>query len=471
MNVFISFFVVILIISCSTGQEFESVSSTSKVKTVTITDDPSTDNLREGEPDSSATEDQGDIDENVAATHPTVISGSFLVCHVMGSEEDNHSVNIGCSLFINDQIQLFISQDQIRIRVHGSDQSESLTNFTLNQDGSFTFTIPMDHPGAVDIIANNGTNQDHFEKISTNIPEEKVREILNKKNKNAPSEKQEPSATEPTPEPEPAKPCDTITAGGHWVFVPGDPDYNTQDFCVMKYEAKNKENSPHSQADQEPWTSIGQADAAAACQSLGASFHLMTNPEWMTIGSNLASVDSNWSGGIAGAGELSRGHSDASPLMACPASGDDKPYVDASCTGEPAGPFNQRRTLSLSSQQMIWDISGNVREWVDYINNTDKPGNQNAWFEYSDLTGTALTPLRDLIPTNAVKSFWNDLWNSDQSIGQFFPFTNGTGGGLNRGGAFDDEDRSGVFHAMLNNNPTAVSGKRGFRCTVPVPAP
>ena len=28
-------------------------------------------------------------------------------------------------------------------------------------------------------------------------------------------------------------------ADGEWVKVPGDPNYGTSDFCVMKYEAKN----------------------------------------------------------------------------------------------------------------------------------------------------------------------------------------------------------------------------------------
>lgn len=51
-----------------------------------------------------------------------------------------------------------------------------------------------------------------------------------------------------------AIPC-TGLAGGTWVEVPGDSEYGTSDFCIMKYEAKYVSGRPESEAADTPWVS------------------------------------------------------------------------------------------------------------------------------------------------------------------------------------------------------------------------
>ena len=100
--------------------------------------------------------------------------------------------------------------------------------------------------------------------------------------------------------------CSSISVGGTWVLVPGDADYGTNDFCVMKYEAKNKDSAgvPHSEVSGTPWVYISMLNAITECASLGAGFHLLTNDEWMTIATNIAAQGANWDGGHVGTNSL-----------------------------------------------------------------------------------------------------------------------------------------------------------------------
>lgn len=278
--------------------------------------------------------------------------------------------------------------------------------------------------------------------------------------------------------------CSSIGVGGGWILVPGDPDFGTNDFCVMKYEAKcsftdgstcagsaSTEN-PTSTAANTPWVNINQQDAIMECTSLGKGYHLITNDEWMTIATNLAAQGNNWDGGTVGINEMSRGHSDNNPSSACEADANDaNAYVETDCaTGRSSsGTFNQRRTHILSNGEVIWDLAGNVWEWTSYFNDSDKPNAGVSWIEYSGISSSTSMPATDLAPNNAIKSFWNDGWNSAQSIGRYFPGPNGSGGGLLRGAVWSDNLISGLFSAFLHRAPTGSDPLAGFRCTVEVP--
>ncbi|MFK7824622.1 MAG: hypothetical protein AB8G05_10715 [Oligoflexales bacterium] len=112
--------------------------------------------------------------------------------------------------------------------------------------------------------------------------------------------------------------CKDLSLGGIWVQVPGDPDYGTDDFCVMKYEAKcgrldgnnctaNIDTEiPVSKPEGSPWVEIIQQQAITECASIGTGFRLITNEEWMTIAANITNVGENWSDGAVGAGVLAR---------------------------------------------------------------------------------------------------------------------------------------------------------------------
>ena len=254
--------------------------------------------------------------------------------------------------------------------------------------------------------------------------------------------------------------CSSISVGGTWLSVPGDADYGTNDFCVMKYEAKNNSGVPNSVAAGTPWVSISQLDAITECASLGAGFHLITNDEWMTIATNAAAQGANWDGGIVGTNEMARGHSDGDPASHCEADANDaNAYVDGTCTGSSSGTFNQRRTLYLSNGEVIWDLAGNQWEWTNYYNATDKPNNGASWTEYTSVTGTSSMPLTDLIPQVAI----DNSWNTNQGLGSYAPLN---GGALVRGADYPNGALVGVFAAHIGlqatSEPTAVS----FRCAL-----
>jgi hypothetical protein len=266
--------------------------------------------------------------------------------------------------------------------------------------------------------------------------------------------------------------CASPVGGGTWIPVPGDADYGTPDFCVMKYVATNASGVPTSQPDVAPWVSITQTSAISTCAALGAEYHLMTNPEWMTIAANAAAQNSNWSGGTVGLGQLYRGHSDNSPNFACAASSNDLlAWVETDCTAKGTGggendEATQRRTHTLSNGQVIWDMAGNVWKWVDYYNASDKPTPNVAatWYEYTAVTGSASMPMSMLIPTNAVKPFWQDSWTSSSSIGKYYPGVDESGGALLRGAPWADGASAGLFTVHLGAAPSSSGTNIAFRC-------
>ncbi|NRA44483.1 MAG: SUMF1/EgtB/PvdO family nonheme iron enzyme [Oligoflexales bacterium] len=240
-------------------------------------------------------------------------------------------------------------------------------------------------------------------------------------------------------------------------------------------QTKNNAGSPVSEAAGDPWTSINQTDAIAACDSLGNGYRLISNDEWMTVTANAAAIASNWSGGSVGNGMIFIGHSDNDPTQACPADSDDsRSYVEVDCTSKALGgddDAGQSRTHSLSNGSIVWDLAGNLREWTTYNSSVDKPNpRDNNYNEYTlPISGSTSLPLTRLIPTQGVKAFWNDAWNSAQGIGQGRIGTEGSGGALSRGGGFMGVDRNGLFRFRIDQGSDMTAATLGFRCTYSTP--
>jgi len=202
-----------------------------------------------------------------------------------------------------------------------------------------------------------------------------------------------------------------------WVEVPGNNSlYGTQNFLVMKYEAKCAAASAPTVGLTTPTAgygdyndsdtsgvactsanskvvtsipsgyaiaSINQSEASSRCGSISlgtTSSHLVSNDEWMTISRNIEAQDANWSLGSVGQGYLYAGHNDGAPGKALEASSTDTgnyrcaftdganptaenpsgscPTNTASATSGTAG--LQRRTHKLSNNSTIWDMAGNI---------------------------------------------------------------------------------------------------------------
>ncbi len=252
-----------------------------------------------------------------------------------------------------------------------------------------------------------------------------------------------------------------------YILVPGDAAFGTTDFCVMKYEAKFGPKGALSQAIGLPARYLPQFSAQASCRNLGPGYALINNAEWMTVATNAANVASNWSGASVGSGALNRGHTDSSPADALTAVTDDNDPCNGTGQSCNSSTWNQqRRTHVLSNSNVIWDLAGNVWEWVDYINRDNKPTPATgAYYEFTAISGSTVMPKTELVPTNAVKAWWSDSWNgSTQSIGQIFPSTNASGGALLRGGSWEDGVGSGLFAVSMYNNPSGTNTVIGFRC-------
>ena len=269
--------------------------------------------------------------------------------------------------------------------------------------------------------------------------------------------------------------------GGVWVLVPGDTDYRSKPFCMMKYEAKCTiadgltctasagSESPTSSVANTPWVSIGMHDSITECASLGKGYHLMSNEEWMSAAANIAALTSNWSGGSLGNGYLFAGHSDGDPNNSCAADANDAlPFVEGTCTAIAASggendETTQRRTHNMSNGEVLWDMAGNVHDWVSYYNGTAKPGNSDSFHEYTALTPTTSMPLKYFVPTNGIKSSWSDSWNMTQKIGKYYPSSASSKGSHMRGAAWGAAANVGLFN-FQTQTPEYPSTDIGFRC-------
>lgn len=254
--------------------------------------------------------------------------------------------------------------------------------------------------------------------------------------------------------------------GAGWILVPGDSRFDTPNFCVMKYDAKNVNGQAISQAAGTPWVNINQNDAVAVSAAACPTCHLISESEWMTIAANVLNVPSNWSGGTVGSGYIYRGHSDSSPANSLAASTDDTNGYYGTGNSASSG-TDQRRTLNLSNGEVIWDLAGNVYEWTNYV----MPGNQQP-----GLSGESSYAYKEW---NNASIIWNGFpyasrasnitqaagWTSANGIGELYSNAAETGThGFMRGSAwYSGTGGSGVLNLIINDPITYTGTSVGFR--------
>lgn len=274
-----------------------------------------------------------------------------------------------------------------------------------------------------------------------------------------------------------------------YLAVPGSSTYNTNDFCVMKWEAKcaddtdlttglpvpatgsqtydnenfpctiDLERTPVSVSSGYPIGSVDQKHAVSLCESIEA--HLMTNAEWMTIAHNLENVASNWFDPnnpevhTIGTGYVYEGNFGSTGNLALDGT-DEFACRDEAC----------KRTLSLSTGEKIWDLSANVAE---LLANTCEPGgpgedlyepSSGSYFEWDSerLADYELGASGPSINPNTAKPY-----NSEQKIGQYYGCAN-SGNIFIRGGRADESTEAGIFSLSLEHGPDRINPLYGFRC-------
>ena len=266
--------------------------------------------------------------------------------------------------------------------------------------------------------------------------------------------------------------CSGILADGSacptgFIVVPGNSTFSTTDFCVMKYEAKNVSGVATSQASGTPWVSITQTSAISTATAACTGCHLMTEPEWMTLAANVLSVSSNWSGGSVGSGYIYSGHNDNSPANSLAASTDDTDGYNG--TGNSSG--NQRRTLTLTNGEVIWDMAGNVWEWTSQALTASNIGvSGDTGFSWREWNNGSLSfgNLPSISRSGAIAAVSGlasiTSWNSSNGIGQVYSnYADNIVRALVRGGGYADGVRVGILTLGLHVTPSYASTGISFR--------
>lgn len=328
-----------------------------------------------------------------------------------------------------------------------------------------------------------------------------------------------------------------------FVLIPGNSHYATEDFCLMKYEAKcalasdptngmepalgdtcSGESGSHrfftyknsgsgcacandkhvvSTPSGFPVAYIPQSNntpnnAKNYCSTLG--WHLITNNEWMTVARDVEGVSANWCDlngtncdfppGTKGK-ILANGHNDNNGIngndSALIAGNDDQPCLGTTTdhSNMCGGPGSQKRTLTLSNGEVLWDFAGNVWEWIDAtVARKDEPQSATSgtrdrgWLKSDFAPGSLQSVITDngQGPSMGYDAFRpsNPTWNATNGVGRIYHFgsinpdTNTTAYAFIRSGNWKHGADDGAFTIHLSPEPTHSANDVGFRCvTVP----
>lgn len=332
-----------------------------------------------------------------------------------------------------------------------------------------------------------------------------------------------------------------------FIRVPGDKTYNTTDFCVMKYDAKcaNVSDLSHGLQPEHgtacsgesggnfygtyknsgpgcacvdskqvvstqsgfPLAYIPEKDASDTnakkyCEHLG--WHLITNPEWMTIARNVEKVSDNWCkqngtecGFAPGSPHtiLANGHNDgnneasasASENGALIAADDLQPCFGTTTDGSNTcgGKGSQKRTLTLTNKEVIWDLAGNVWSWIDIdVPRKDQPQSLSngvldqgwIWSEFAPGGKETVITGNGSGAELGYDSFRpsSPSWNSTNGVGRIYHYSakNDTDTTIYtsiRGGTWQHGYDSGAFSVHLSPKADHPNiNDVGLRCVAPL---
>lgn len=276
----------------------------------------------------------------------------------------------------------------------------------------------------------------------------------------------------------------------NFVIVPGSSLYGTGDFCAMKYEAKQDSSIvPASEPDGLPWVNVPQDvagvnnDANDYSKNVAncSGCHLISEAEWLTIAHDALGVGSNkntlsgfnyiYRGNSTnlGSGALAASRSDSNGYFGMSTSAGDAAFYDSShlyVNGD-----SQRRTLTLSNGEVIWDVSGNVAEWTSGQSASGSPGKIGQICD-SAIGGTYIEwsqadAISTLNPNPSPSYAGYGSLHSGDGIGKLCsdPSVDWSRGMI-RGGNWANGIISGVFALTIQLSPLSDgSGYVGFRAS------
>ncbi len=266
-----------------------------------------------------------------------------------------------------------------------------------------------------------------------------------------------------------------------FALVPGDKAYGTNDFCVMRFEAKNVSSVPVSQAAGAPWTNISQTSAMTYAKSACTGCHLMTEAEWLTIAANVTKVIDNWSSSIIGhywihTGLVNNCLAGPSAVSNPSSPVSDVPVGSNDCGSPEYNLFNNDRSfrsLSLTNGESIWDFSGNAAEWTSGQSIGSQPGASGyAWRKWNS---TDLSTHGTLFPNPwpiSISEIQSDGWTAgyggfNAGLGKVYSSSTETAlKGFVRGSSVATTlTSSGIYYLDMSRAPSWTDANTGFRVT------
>ena len=200
-----------------------------------------------------------------------------------------------------------------------------------------------------------------------------------------------------------------------------------------------------------PWVFITQADARTASSAAGCS--LITENQWLSIAHQTLGLAGNWRDGVIGSTEASGGgfyrglYSPGLPRSQPAAGG------DAGST--PAATSITYRVKVLPNHAQIWDIGGNVLQWVDLTTSASAytgTAISGSWFETNS---GALTNIN-------IKTAYTNA----HGVGAIYINMTTDHCGFMRGLSYSFSE-AGAFGLYLGLPSTNTNHDIGFRCTRP----